>query len=100
MIKIGDNRWVKIKERAVLDLTDNRELYAMFPINIDFDNSKIPLEIAFCFPYKHEEMLDDIAEMEKRFARDRNIFIYKEILIKSYEGFDIPCLTISSHHLK
>ena len=72
----------------------------MFPINIDFDNSTIPLEIAFCFPYKHEEMLDDIREMEKRFKSDKQIFVYKEILIKSYEGLDVPCLTISSHHLK
>ena len=101
VIKIGEKgTWKKIKERPIQDLTDNKELYAMFPINIDFDNNKIPLEIAFCFPYKHSEMLEDIQSMQEILKNDKKIYFHKEILIKSYEGLDIPLLTITSHDCK
>jgi hypothetical protein len=72
----------------------------MFPITIDFDNSETFLEIAFCFPYKHSEMLADIQQMESDFGNDDTIYFYRELLTKSYEGFEIPLLTITSLHLK
>lgn len=37
-IKVGSQAWKKIPERPILDITENRELYCIFPINVDFDN--------------------------------------------------------------
>lgn len=65
-IRIGtEGRWRKIKERALLDINDNKELYAMFPIVVDFDNTKHFIEIAFCFPYTYSQMLGDIMKIER-----------------------------------
>ena len=65
-IRIGnEGRWRKIKERALLDINDNKELYGMFPIIIDFDNTKHFLEIAFCFPYTYTQMMADIVKIER-----------------------------------
>jgi hypothetical protein len=65
-VRIGnEGRWRKIKERALLDINDNKELYAMFPIVVDFDNTKHFLEIAFCFPYSYSQMTADIMKIER-----------------------------------
>lgn len=101
VIKIGEQgKWHKIKERPVQDINENKELFAMFPITIDFDNNKKFIEIAFCFPYKYEEMMNDVSNFEKQFESHDQIYFHKEILCKSVEGLSIPLQTISSHHLK
>lgn len=101
VIKIGENgKWNKTKEVAALDLQDNKEQTAMFPINIDFDNNEHFLEIAFCFPYSHKEMLKDIADIKSSYDNNSSIFFHHEVLSKSPEGLDIPIMTITSHDLK
>lgn len=101
VIKIGENgNWHKIKERAVLDTTDNKELFAMFPITFDFDNNENFLEIAFCFPYKHEEMMKDISVMSLAYENHDQIFFHHENLIKTVEGLDVPLITITNHDSK
>ena len=101
VIKIGANgKWTKIKERALQDYTDNKELYAIFPITIDFDNNENYLEIAFSFPYPYSEMMDDIENMNFHNESIEPLYFHREIMARSCEGQDIPLMTITSHDAK
>ena len=100
-IKIGeDGNWYKIKERSVLDYTENKELYAIFPLTIDFDNTEKYVEIAFTFPYTHVQMMKDIEQLNLYHESTEPLYFHREILTKSCEGFDCPLITISSHDMK
>lgn len=100
-IKIGDNgKWVKIKERAVLDYTDSKELYAIFSLTIDFDNKENYFEIAFSFPYSYTQMMNDIENMNFVNESTEALYFHRETITKSCEGLDIPFLTITSHDMK
>ena len=99
-IKIGsEGKWYKIKERAILDVTDQNSVYAMFPITIDFDNKETFIEIAFCFPYTYEELMRDVEDMNLKYEQDKDIYFHRETQTRSAEGLDVPILTISSKDL-
>ena len=101
VIKIGKSgRWHKVKEKVILEKNYNNELYSVFPIKIDFNNNETFLEIAFCFPYSHEEMMIDIENMNLYNEWIDPLFFHSEIVAKSVEGFEIPLITISSHDEK
>lgn len=66
VMKIGKNgAWHKTKAPAILGYTDNKELYAVFPLTVDFDNLENEIEIAFTFPYTYNQMVVDIENMNK-----------------------------------
>ena len=81
----------------ILSLSLNSEEELVLKFDFLFNKLIGSVEFAFIYPYSYEECRRDLMKLQADFEWDRELFLARYELTKSYEKRIIDMLIISSH---